>query len=481
MEPVAGHDEVELEISRSDCERAGCVLTFNFSHPMVAAKGLAKAHLPRLTFDPPQRGKLAWKSPTELVFTPAAGQLPWGHEIALKLSDVPPPADAPELALTAPWQDTVQVPHFSAAGKVASWPVIAGKPRFVSLLSATSQVGAGPLFMLYDQPVDPAKLGKQLRATGLGKRALELRVERPSSAAQVYDGKLDTAYLIAVTVVKLPGDGEPVSLAIPSWSETGTRIEAIEKNLVANSTFALRVFGGNDAYGGEEQYDDEEGGGGASTSGQRAPLRVNWRLGFSGAVTVKAVERALTITPKPKNLNISTSGAVAEVSATLAPGQLYQLALAASLTDVLGNRLGVPATFRVRAEDLAPSLELPAAALVLENGHARLPIRGRNLGALSVKVHRLASAVDFIHAMNAGDTPCAQRGATPEATRAAAPADRPLNQPGAAAAPPLATGRRPPPRWSRSPASASPPRCSTASCWCGPPGWPTGTSSPAPR
>ncbi|MCC6994720.1 MAG: hypothetical protein IT370_08935 [Deltaproteobacteria bacterium] len=426
MQQVAGEDAPELEISRSDCERAGCTLTIAFSHPMVAPKGLAKARLPRLTFEPPQRGKLAWKSPTELVFTPAAGQLPWGHEFALKLTELAAPAGAPELVVPGAWQDTVQVPHFSAAGKVASWPVIAGKPRFVSLLSATSQVGAGPLFMLFDQPVDPAKIASKLRATSLGKRALELRVERPGSAAQVYDGKVDTAYLVAVTVVELPGDGEPVSFAIPSWSAAGTAIEPIEKNLVANSTFALRVFNGSSAYGGEEDYED---GGGDPSAGQRAPLRVNWRFGFSGSVTVKGIERALTITPRPKNLSISTSGATAEVAATLAPGQLYQLSVAAGLTDVLGNRLGVPATFRVRAEDLAPSLELPAAALVLENGHARLPIRGRNLGALTVKVHRLASAVDFIHAVNGGDAPCAQRGATPEATRAAAPADRPLNQP----------------------------------------------------
>ncbi len=392
--PVAGEEEPSLEVTTSYCEGAGCAITFSFTHPMIPA-GKGKHPTPVLGFDPPQKGTLAWTSPTDLVFTPAKGGFDWGHEYQVTFPKLAA-HESPELTIPAGLTLEISVPYFSAANKVAGWPVVRGKPRFVAVLSDAGEIGHGPLLALYDQPVQPGEIAKLAKATGLGGKALKLNVSRPANAAQVWDGKLDTSTLIAFSIANLPRDGEGVTISYPTWDDSGDR-KLAELRLTANGTFALRGFSGAGFSPDESQ--------------PRAPLEAEWELSFSNPLTVKSLEKALSITPKPKQLRVATYGRMAEVHADLSPGVLYELALAPELGDVLGNKLGAPAKFRVRAADLPPRLALPEKEILLETGRARLPVRGQNLDAVTVRVHKVAAPDAYVAALRGSGGSCAKLGA----------------------------------------------------------------------
>src|SRR5262249_31592817 len=142
--PPAAEPE-HLQVSIGGCDRAACPLDFTFSLPMVAADRLARAAIPAVVFEPPQKGRFAWQSPNVLRFTPDPDALAWGHKIDVTIKKATPVAGAGP-GLASPWRTSLAVPFFQVGGKVASWPVVKGRPRFVGFLNqSTGQMGSGPL------------------------------------------------------------------------------------------------------------------------------------------------------------------------------------------------------------------------------------------------------------------------------------------------------------------------------------------------
>ena len=137
-----------LQISYTPCSKAGGDLIFTFSLPMVKKDTLKTAGHPEVSFKPKQKGTFTWRSPTELVFRPSKGFMNGGHYISMSINKAVPLAGE-EYALKDPWRAKFTIPYLEIAGKVANWPIIKGRPRFVSFLNwYTGQIGRGPLFLL---------------------------------------------------------------------------------------------------------------------------------------------------------------------------------------------------------------------------------------------------------------------------------------------------------------------------------------------
>ncbi|MCW5807824.1 MAG: hypothetical protein KIT31_36060, partial [Deltaproteobacteria bacterium] len=333
---------------------------------------------PKVVFDPPQAGKLVWRSPTELVFTPDRGALLAGHHVGVKI---------PELA----WESTVHVPYFAAAGKVASWPVEPGQPRFVALLNGfVSHLGRGPLFVLYDQPVDPAVIGRGLEVK-VGAKKVAARVVRPASGEQVYDTAIPLDHIVTLELERMPPDGETVSIAFPSRDDAGPA--PLVKELSVNTSLTTPGFVDNAAAG-------------RTRSGRapRTPLDASFSVALSNQITAKQFAAHVRLDPPPRSMRTYVNDSTGGIHALLAPGVLYTLTLDAGLNDVLGNKLRAPVTATFRAQDAAPTLALPDD-LVLEHGHMKLPIKVSNLGAATLVAQKFASAQAWIAARSAGH-PC---------------------------------------------------------------------------
>jgi hypothetical protein len=355
-------------VQMSWCEQAGCTLTFTFAAPMPDAK---------LVFEPRQAGTSTWTSPTELVFAPAKGAMLAGHAIAVSIPE-------------AGFAQQMTVPFFEAAGKVARWPVEPGRPRFVALLTGfVAQIGRGPLFALYDQPVEPDAIATHTRVRSGGKR-IGAKIRRPSSTAQIYDRAIELANLVTIELDKLPADGEQVSLELPSRDDAGEPTpEALQ--LQVNTTLTAGGFA--------EATDD------GTQKGHRAPLAAEFTVALSNQVTASAFAAHVAIEPKPVDVHTHVWGEKGVVRATLEPGVLYRLTVDNGLHDVLGNKLRAPVVASFRARDAAPKLTLPNGGLVLEAGHARLPIQMTNAGELKLVTHRFATARDWLAARTA-ETAC---------------------------------------------------------------------------
>jgi len=352
------------------CEAAGCTITFTFVAPMPKA---------RVSFEPNQAGTQTWRTPTELVFTPANGALLAGHQIAVAI---------PEAGFNA----QLTVPYFSAAGKLAEWPVTPGKPKFVAFLNGyVSHLGRGSLFALYDQPVEPAAIARRAKVTTAGK-PLAVRVRRPTSTAQIYDAPIALPNLVTLDFDRLPPDGELVVVELPSLDDDGN-VAPRTTELMINTTLAAASFSDGNS--------DED-----RVKGKRTPLEATFRVPFTNQVTAKHFSNHVTITPKPRSVQTYVRGTEGTVAAHLEPGVLYRLTIDTGLHDVLGNRLGAPVTASFRAQDRPPALALPSGSLVLEQGRAKLPVRATNVGNAKLVAHRFATATEWLAARAAGSAEC---------------------------------------------------------------------------
>jgi hypothetical protein len=394
----AAPDVEPVTIDLSWCDRAGCELVLTFSRPMVGADELKSKPAVDVKLDPPQKGRWSWRTQTELVFTPAENQLLWGHEVLVTVNEAVP-LDGPAFKLASGFQDTFRVPYFSAVGKVASWPIVLGRPRFVAFLnSSIDRVGQGPMLLLYDQPVDPTKIARKLRVVDAEGRRLAATALRPARIDLVTDEKVDLAHVVAVTLTSLPPDGEVVTLSYPTWSDDDANKTEGSRSFTVSQTFAVVRFGQENGYG---EYDED--GDGRAPDANRAPLRSSWRIDFTNPVSSTRLEEHVTITPKPRSMSVSVWGAQGWINAHLEPGTLYTLTIDTKLRDFFGNPLRAPLIASFRARDREPSIETPALALTLERGRARLPIQAVNVRGLSIEEHEFASVADFARAL-AGET-----------------------------------------------------------------------------
>ena len=401
-------DDRPLTISRDWCSEARCPVTFHFSHPMVKGprRGLGRAV--SLSFSPAQAGTYRWKSPRELVFEPGPRSMRWGHEITASISAATAMNGA---ALGKPWRETFRVPYFTVAGKVATWPIVEGRPRFIAFLNGRDgQIGAGPLYLLFDQPVSPALVGKSVRLSH-GDSIVRTGVFRPKSIANAYSGKVDTRLIVAVRGRKLPADGSQLKLQYPKILD-GPVPEMNTRELSVSTQFTLDSVA--------ETHTD--------TSGDPVPERAVFGFSFSNPVSTRALEEAVSLTPTAENLRVSWSwGNEAYVTATLEPGRSYRLTVSPDVRDELGNRLGKRHTMDFTVHDLPSRLEVPSQPMVLERGHARVPIAATNTGVIQAGFRAIESPQAFIRALRSGPSGCPQGHESAEKTWSSSRANRAKN------------------------------------------------------
>ncbi|HEX9577457.1 MAG TPA: MG2 domain-containing protein, partial [Myxococcales bacterium] len=343
-EPVA-----QRQITISSCERAGCELVFRFAQPMPDA---------RVELDPPQAGSQRWTGEKELTFTPGRGAMGWGHEATARIG-------------AQSWH--IAVPNFVVAGKVASWPVIEGKPRFIAFLGGREQIGRGPIYLLYDQRVDPNAVARHIEAEDGESRPVAVRLWRPARVESYY-GPIDSDVVLALQMLHPPPSGTRLKLSVPGYVGGVRLLE--DHSFEVLTDFRLERSG-------SERLD-------------RAPQELEFRLHSTTPVSGAALRDAWRISPKPARLYVYGDDRELYVSASLQPGKAYRFELPKGFRDALGNRLQKALKLRVQVQDLSPSLQLPRGPLVVERGGARLPIVGVNIGAVRAELHRYRTPAEFI-------------------------------------------------------------------------------------
>lgn len=338
-----------------------------------------------LSLEPELEGDWAWASDQELVFTPAPNSFPHGNRVQLVVDRAVPLAGE-DKALTQPLSTTIATPYFQLESKVASWPVVADQPRFVGFLNLSSlELGAAPLLLIYDQPVDPAWVDRYLGIFSDGQPLARTVRAAPASVPWVYAGPLPGGHVIAVQLQHPPQDGSFVEVKAPD--ATGGRQDLVGWTLQVRERFQLEDV--HFSYG----------------SSERAALHERIQLTLSGPILRDQLEDALSIRPAPVEQRVSAWDNAISVDLTLEPGTDYTLTLDAALTDVLANTLGEPATLSFRSQDLPPVLQLPSLPLAAEAERGRLEIRGRNLGPLAVSAYPVTPDA-FALGMERGPQPC---------------------------------------------------------------------------
>lgn len=399
------HDaDASVWISYTPCAEPGGEIVFTFSQPMVKDADLNTAGHPDVIFEPEQRGAFAWRSPTELVFTPAKGSFGWGERIRMTIEQAVPLAGEAE-ALQYAWSEEMVVSYI---GKVADWPMVKGQPRFVSFLDwHTNQIGRGPVFLLYDQPVSAVEIKKALQVTFFGE-PLPTKVYHPKIATkQVTDKKVNPDYVIAVELVEFPKDAETIEFRVPDWQNGELTLQ--DYALTVNTNFRL-------VHHRPENYWDER-------EKERLSLHTALSLIFNNAFEIERLQEALRIEPQPETVHITQETidcysvnweqeddaceerrwyAVARVELQLKPGTTYRMFTDGWFTDILGNPIARPVDIAFTSKDLPPVLALPATPVILENDKSRLPLQARNLRNLTAKLHRFSSAEAFADALEIG-------------------------------------------------------------------------------
>ncbi|MBI3182504.1 MAG: hypothetical protein HYZ28_10195 [Myxococcales bacterium] len=382
-----GGEGQPVGIHLGSCDGPGCELVIHFSQAM--------AKRPKVQLEPPLKGSFHWRSPRELVFTPRK-KLGWGHQVQVSVSDAVP-LTGPAQAQERPFIDNFSVPYLQVAGKVADWPVVEGRPRLVTILNQmTDRIGRGPALLLYDQPVDPRTISKEIYATDDRGQALRLKIRRPKSAAPMYDGEIDLSLLVAVSLPDLPAHGERVTLSFPTWQQ-GDRGEAEaateSRILTVSSSFAL--------------VGKESDGGGF----ERLPLEGRILLRFNNSIDARTRE-AVSMRPEPESMNAEVWGDTLSIQLKLSPGAPHRLRVR-GLRDIFGNELDEKVDLELRAQDLSAVLETSRLPLLLERGEVRLPVRTQNTGPVAVQLWRFDSPQSFLEAHEAMKRPasCSTLGA----------------------------------------------------------------------
>ncbi|MBI4815430.1 MAG: hypothetical protein HY791_04200 [Deltaproteobacteria bacterium] len=359
------------------CEDAGCTLSVRFDQPMgeLGKMPSFEALGVRVFGDGPH--ELRWNSVSELQIVPKRGSFAPGQVIRVEVD-------------AASFSGETQVPYFVAAAKTAAWPVTVGKPRLVDVLDdRTRRVGRGPVYLLYDQPVELTRsLRARFWAADSGGAALPIRVFRPEDVSRVTDESVPLDHVIAVRFGTLPSPGQVISLRVPSVRDE-ERSESLE--LTVSEVRPPSI--------------SEDSEGLFQTSPWLVPSDSRLRFSFAAPVRSAAFRQALEIDPPPARISISTYGADHFVALAFEPGTVHRVRLGSGLEDILGNSAG-GLEMRVRARDLPPRLVVPTEPVALERGRARVGLRLTNISELSPEVFLLDPA-SFISALRQGQADCA--------------------------------------------------------------------------
>ncbi len=276
-----------LEVWTSWCSRAACEVTFTFDAPMVRADVIGEilARAPA-KFEPAQLGAWRWSSSTELVFQPdaEAHAMWWGHHATARFDRLVS-LDGRELE---GWEWEVWVPNFEVGDKWASWPTVIGRPRAIGMMRVdmTERVGAGPMLLVYDQPVELATVRPLLQVRDETGAALPVTVARGAGVERFYQGTLAPEHVVGVTVNRLPEDDSEVVLQYPTWDDESGEPSIADITATVRTRFALEDV--------TVGWDDEP-----LEAFARLDRSPALKLFFSSAVSPASIERYVRISPEP--------------------------------------------------------------------------------------------------------------------------------------------------------------------------------------
>ena len=388
-----------LNISFMGSDSANGPLTFLFNLPMVDEDSLNLKGHPKIVFVPDIKGIFKWISPTSLVFTPDPEELNYGQSLSIRC-DTAVPLQGEAYALPQSWFYNYTIPYFTMAGKVASWPIIKGEPQFISMLNwRTQEIGEGPVYLLYDQPVKIEDIKKHLSVV-IGEDGEEEELShtlfRPDNIDMVFDEQVNTSYIIGLKVTNLPEQGTKFHVDIPTFRNGSITTEYY--SLTVNKNFEFIQAYINNRWSGEYEI---------------APLSMSWNVVCSNWFSLEQLKRAISITPEPKSMRFSSAiyedydndyeiYPVGVVDVELEPGTNYTFAVKDDFIDVLGNKIKEGYSYNIRSRDLKPILELPKEAVLIEDHVSKIPIRTQNLSNVKADVYKFPSVERFAKALLLG-------------------------------------------------------------------------------
>jgi len=398
-----------LTASLGGCHEPGCDPVITFDHPIVEDLELDLAQVPDIMTEPPQPGTWQWIANNQLQFVSEEQAFSHGSETTISLKGLAPRGFEDDTLGT--WSESLWIPEFRVAGKVASWAVQPGKPRFVGFLNHFRfEVGRGPLFLLYDQPVDPEAIGDDLQITDASGRKLPFDIDRPTDVSRAVEQSFDLRHVVAVDLRFDPPRDSTLTIQPPSHQDDPTWDVTVDDQLTMN---------------GWTHYDHQRG-----TMGPEAPVALDTTLRFDLSDPIEPDRLAqLDIQPPPKHVRGTGSWGYPALALELEPGTRYTIRPSEGAVDALGNPFD-PFTIRFRSRDLPPELSVPALPLTSELERPRLELRGRNLARLDVTTYDFNGPEDYVEALSRGARgTCADHGLAGKGQRLPAPTwDVPMNE-----------------------------------------------------
>ena len=398
--PEPEHSEApRLSANMSWCGTASCDPVITFSHPVVPDLELDRSPPPRVHMDPAQPGEWRWIANNQLQFVSADDGFPHGSEVELAIDGLAPRGfDEDTLGR---WEGHVWVPHFRVGYKVATWAVKPGKPRFVGFLNHfRMEVGRGPLFLLYDQPVEPDAIAAGLSLTDSAGRSLPADVSRPDDVRRAVPETVDLRHVVAVDLHYDPPRDSVITVRAPSAEgDDGPDGEAdfVAWDVTVDDHVELE-----DWY----TYDYEHG---RVDAGEPVDLDTTLHLVLSDAVEPELLGK-VDIQPSPEQMYPAGTAGYPALELRLTPGTRYTVRPTEEVIDALGNPVE-PFEVRFRSRDLPPELEVPSLPITSERARPELEVRGRNLADLSITAYDFASGDDYAAALGRGHRErCADHG-----------------------------------------------------------------------
>ncbi len=408
-EPVPS-EAPRLTARLSWCGEPGCDPVVTFDHPVVEDLELDLAAIPPITIDPPQPGSWQWIANNQLQFVSAEGAFPHGSEATIALAGLAPRGFSDDTL--GAWAESLWVPQLEVGGKVASWAVEPGKPRFVGFLNHfRMEVGRGPLFLLYDQPVEPDDIARSLRVTDKNGRALPVDVTRPTDVTRAVTDEVDLRYIVAVDLRFDPPRDSVITFAPPSHDDDPAWDLPVDDQLLLQDW---------------SSYDDAHG---DAASDEPVALDSTLRLQLSAPVEPELLAR-LDIQPAPLSVHPTGTWGYPGLALELAPGTRYTVRPTEEVVDALGNPFE-PFTLRFRSRDLPPELQVPSLPITSEQKRPQLELRGRNLARVQLTAYDFDSPEAYAQALARGQrSSCSEHGLSTGRTLPRPTWDAPLNERG---------------------------------------------------
>jgi alpha-2-macroglobulin len=396
---------------QSHCSNPECTILLEFNLPMV--ENPETGQIPDIRINPPQPGEWKWLSENELAFLPAPGALQHGAKVSVTLYDAV--SAHTEAAPLKKWSRAFRVPHFRVEGKTAYWTVVPGKPRFVGFLNKfTMQVGAGPVLLLYDQPVGSESIATKLRIQNNVAERVAHRTSPATDVSYAVEQAFDLGHVVAVHLGSPPQDGQTLLVTVPTAQDSGDgKLEDGTETygLQADTVFKIEEISfsghgqGELALGSEGAERCRKASSEGVDSSDCVPLQLRMWMNTDGLFGESQLEGALQIEPAPESRYVSAWGTQGEASFRLQPGTEYRLVLGKDFKDALGNPLSNPKDLAFRTHDLPTELALPPQPSTAESGRAKIELRHLNTGALNVRTSHFSSPRDYVKAVNIGQRP----------------------------------------------------------------------------